>query len=115
MDDPRSLISEWMQKVEEAPKERKKSVDRVIERLKDESDAPSVGDEVKIDFNETSRPALTPQQEEIDGSTGTVRVRDPFSKGSQRARYTVEVQQDGKPKMIHNLTPGEVKVVEKNQ
>lgn len=112
MDDPVTLIREWMRKVENASKKRKESVDQVVDRLKDEANAPSVGDKVKIQFNKSSRSSLTPDQKEINGSKGTVKVRDPFSVGSQRARYTVEVTQNGNPKMIHNLTPGEVKRID---
>lgn len=106
MKDPRALIVEWMKQVDEATEERKESVDYIIERLKDKANAPSVGDEVVIEFD---RETLMPDQEEINGSKGTVKIRDGFSKGSQMARYTVEVMQGGEPKLIHNLTPGEVK------
>lgn len=107
-----SLLQEWMEVKKQKPEKRKKSVDSVIERLKDEADAPSVGDEVKIQFDEEARGHLTPQQENLNGAKGTVRVRDPFRTGSQRARYTVEVHgnetESGEPYTIHNLTPGEV-------
>lgn len=102
----RPMLREWM----EAEKQKDEQFgDNLIRRLKDKSDAPSVGDTVKVQFNEKARGYLTPQQENINGRKGTVTIRDGFSKGSQRARYTVEVTgEDGQPHTIHNLTPGEV-------
>lgn len=116
---PRDVLREWRQKVNEAPKKRKDSVDSVIERLKDESDAPSVGDRVKVEFNKDARGNLTPKQEELNGKKGEVKIRDPFSKGSQRARYTVEIfeselDENGLPLTVNNLTPGEVKPLDSN-
>lgn len=118
-DGPQNVLKEWKQKVKEAPKKRKKSVDSVIERLKDESNAPSVGDKVKIEFDESARGNLTPKQEELNGKKGEVKIRDPFSKGSQRARYTVElfdseIDEAGLPLTVNNLTPGEVKPFDSN-
>lgn len=108
---PKTVLREWMRKVDEAP--NKRNVDSVIERLKDEADAPSVGDEVKVKFE---REHLTPRQEELDGSKATVKVRDAFSKGSQRARYTVEVHESETevPQTINNLTPGEIVPLDSN-
>ena len=104
---PKSVIREWMK----AKKENKKPLDG--RRLKDKADAPTVGDSVKIQFNEKARGGhLTPQQKKMNGRKGTVKNRDPLSTGSQRARYTVEVVgEGGNPHKIHNLTPGEVKKV----
>lgn len=108
-EDPQSVLQEWREAKKEAPRRRKQSVDNVIERLKDEADAPSVGDKVEIQFNEEARGYLTPQQKELNGQKGEVKVRDPFSSGSQRSRYTVEViGEGGEPHTVHNLTPGEV-------
>jgi len=66
-----------------------------------------------VKFNETARGHLTPFQKQVDGSEGVVRVRDPFSHGSQRSRYSVEltdvkVTEQGDTHMLHNLLPGEV-------
>jgi len=71
----------------------------------------SVGDKVKIEFNEDARGSLTPRQEELNGSKGKIAVRDPFSKGSQRARYTVDLI-DSEKGTVNNLTPGEVTKIE---
>ena len=105
---PTKTLREWMEAKEDKTKETKKSVDSVIRRLKDEADAPSVGDTVKVQFDEGGRGTLTPRQEEINGSEGVVKIRDPFSRGSQRARYTVEITETDEPQTVNNLTPGEV-------
>jgi hypothetical protein len=109
--DPTSQILEWKKAENQKQSETKKSVDSVISRLKDETSAPSVGDKVKIEFNEDARGSLTPRQEELNGSKGKVAVRDPFSKGSQRARYTVDLT-DSEKGTVNNLTPGEVTKIE---
>lgn len=117
--DPKGVIREWMRKAGDARVERREEVESVIERLKDESNAPDVGDRVRIDFNETARGYLTPRQEQFDGKEGVVKVRDPFSYGSQRSRYTVELSDsvnegNGDTRMVHNLLPGEVIRIEDN-
>jgi len=100
----RPMLREWMEVEKQAS-----STSETIQRLKDKANAPSVGDTVEVRFDEEARGHLTPQQKEINGKKGIVEVRDAFSKGSQRARYTVEVTgEDGQPFKIHNLTPGEV-------
>lgn len=106
-ENPKSVVKEWM-KVKESGSEPLDG-----ERLKDKADAPSVGDPVKVQFNEKARGGhLTPQQKKMNGREGTVKARDSLSTGSQQARYTVEiVGKDGNPHTIHNLTPGEVKKV----
>lgn len=106
---PEIILEHWRREVNEAPEKRERSVQKVMGRLKDEANAPSVGDEVKVEFE---RENMTFQQKEIDGSKGTVKIRDPFSMGSQRATYTVEIHESetesGMPVTINNLTPGEV-------
>jgi len=111
--DPKDVIREWMRRAGDVREERREEVEQVISRLKDEANAPDVGDRVQIDFNEISRGYLTPYQEQVDGKEGVVRVRDPFSYGSQRSRYTVELSdsvntEHGNTQMVHNLLPGEV-------
>lgn len=108
---PKKAINEWMEASSKKKSKRKKSVDKVVGRLKDEADAPSVGDKVRIEYD---REPLTPSQEKINGSEGKVAVRDPFSKGSQRARYTVEITspEEDMPPTVNNLLPGEVVPVE---
>jgi hypothetical protein len=105
---PTETLREWMEAKEDKTKQTKKSVDSVIRRLKDEANAPSVGDTVKVQFDEEARGTLTPRQEEINGAKGVVKIRDPFSRGSQRARYTVEIAETDEPQTVNNLTPGEV-------
>lgn len=106
-ENPKSVLREWMK----AKESKQPSTNG--ERLKDKTNAPGVGDSVKIQFDEKARGGyLTPQQEKMNGRKGTVKIRDPFSAGSQRARYTVEVVgEGGNPHTIHNLTPGEVNPV----
>lgn len=109
----RQVIREWMRAAGDARESRREEVDDIVDRLKDEANAPETGDRVRIKFNETARGSLTPFQEQVDGSEGVVRVRDPFSHGSQRSRYTVELSsvkntEHGDTHMVHNLLPGEV-------
>lgn len=96
------LLKEWQKAgSEEAPQE-------LLDRIKDSPDAPSVGDEVEINFDEASRGFLTPRQKEANGKAGTVTARNEFKTGSQLARYTVEIKKDGEVHRVKNLTPGEV-------
>lgn len=109
----REVIREWMRAAGDIREKKREEVEGIVDRLKDEAHAPEVGDRVYIKFNETARGTLTPFQEQVDGSEGVVRVRDPFSYGSQRSRYTVElsdvkVTEQGDTHMVHNLLPGEV-------
>ncbi len=78
----------------------------ILDRIKDRANAPSVGDKVKIQFDEQSRGHLTPNQKDIDGKSGEVITRTPFKTGSQFARYSVEI--DGSEQTVHNLSPSEV-------
>lgn len=110
---PTTVITEWMRKAGDAREERREEVEDVIGRLKDEANAPDVGDKVRVEFNETARGYLTPFQQQVNEKEGVVRVRDPFSSGSQRSRYSVELSnsvntEHGDTHMVHNLLPGEV-------
>jgi len=78
----------------------------ILDRIKDGANAPSVGDKVKIQFDEQSRGHLTPNQKEINGKSGEVKTRTPFKTGSQFARYSVEI--DNSEQTVHNLSPSEV-------
>lgn len=106
---PESVIKEWKKAGSES------EPTGLLDRIKDSADAPSVGDEVKIQFDEASRGFLTPRQESANGETGTVHSRDEFKTGSQLARYTVEIKEDGQLRRIQNLTPGEVVPTDSNE
>lgn len=96
------LLEEWKEAESEA------TAKDLIDRIKDSPDAPSVGEEVKVQFDKASRGFLTPRQEDINGKTGIVKSRQKFKTGSQMGRYTVEVKKEDGPYKVHNLTPAEV-------
>jgi hypothetical protein len=100
--DSPSVLKEWKEMGSDAEPED------LLDRIKDSANAPSVGDEVKIQFDEASRGFLTPRQENVNGETGVVKERQEFKTGSQLSRYTVEIKGEEGPHRIHNLTPGEV-------
>ncbi len=104
---PTTLLSEWMEAKKSEPPRK-----AILDRLKTKANAPSVGDEVEIQFDEQGRGYLTDRQQNLNGAKGTVKIRDSLRPGGRHERYTVEIHasetENGQPQRIHNLTPSEV-------